>query len=145
MAEKFAKKRFSNFPLLWIAICFAAGIFAARNFPIRVDLLVAICLASAIIAGIFARRGFASVFVAMAFVAAGSTTYSLHQGGVSDNRLKRIYDEQQIASGEPVEIVGTLIGNREAAFDGFFITVNTDRLYYKGSEHIANRRANIRR
>ncbi len=143
MAESISPKRFSNFPLLWLAICFAAGIFAARNFPIRLELLVAICLSSAIAASVFSRRGFASVFVAMAFMAAGSTTYSLHQGGVSADRLKRIYDEQQIASGEPVEIVGTLIGNREAAFDGFFITVNTERLYYKGIERIVSGRLRL--
>jgi competence protein ComEC len=134
MAESISPKRFSNFPLLWLAICFAAGIFAARNFPIRVELLVANCLSSAIVAGVFARSGFASVFVAMAFVAVGSITYLLHEDGISDNRLKRIYDEQQIASGEPVEIVGTLMNNREAASDGFFITVDTEHLNYKGSK-----------
>ncbi|MGB7210702.1 MAG: ComEC/Rec2 family competence protein [Pyrinomonadaceae bacterium] len=143
MAESISPKRFSNFPLLWLAICFAAGAFAAQNFPIRLELLVAICLSSAIAASFFARREFASVFVAMAFMAAGSMTYSLHQGGVSADRLKRIYDEQQIASGEPVEIVGTLVGNREAAFDGFFITLNTERLYYKGSERVVSGRLRL--
>ena len=143
MAESISPRRFSNFPLLWLAMCFAVGIFAARNFPIRLELLVAICLSSAIAASFFARHEFASVFVAMAFMAAGSMTYSLHQGGLSADRLKRIYDEQQIASGEPVEIVGTLIGNREAAFDGFFITVNTERLYYKGSERVVSGRLRL--
>ena len=143
MAENASTPRFSSFPLLWLAICFAAGIFAAENFPIRVEFLAAICLSSAIAAGVFARREFSFAFIAIAFVAAGSTTFLLHQGGTSANRLKRIYDDQQIASGEPIEIVGTLIGNREAAFDGFFITLETESLSYKGSGTNASGRLRI--
>ncbi len=134
MAEHIATKQFSSFPLLWLAVCFAAGIFAARNFIIEVELLAAICLSSGIAAGVFARRKFSLVFVAIAFLSAGSLTYSLHQGGLSGDSLKLVYDDQRIASGEPVEIFGTLIGNRELAFDGFFITVETERLSYKGNE-----------
>ena len=137
MAENPSPPRFSNFPLLWLAICFAAGIFAARNFPIRVEVLVAICLSSAIAAGVFVRREFSFAFVAIAFVAAGSIIYSLHQGGVPANRLKRIYDDQQVASGEPVEVVGRLSRKREAASDGFFITIDVEHLSYKGIEQNA--------
>ncbi len=134
MAENASIPSFSSFPMLWLAIFYAIGIVAGRNYPVSVQFLVVVCLSSAIAAGAFPRKGFSLIFVAIAFVAAGSTTFLLHQGNISDDRIKRIYDEKEIASGEPVEIVGTLIGDPEAAFDGFFITVNNERLNYKGSE-----------
>ena len=134
MAENFEKKRFSSFPLLWLAVFFAAGIVASKTFPIRAEFLIAICVSLAIAAAASIRREISLVFVAIAFLAAGSIAHSLHQGGVSANRLKSIYDEQQIASGEPVEMAGVLVGNPEAAYDGFFITVNVEKLSYKGIE-----------
>lgn len=143
MAESIPPKRFSSFPLLWLAICFALGIFAAKTFPIRVEILLVTCVTSAVAAGLLARREFSFAFVAIAFVAAGSTTFSLHQGGVSADRLKRIYDEQQIASGEPVKIMGTLIGNREAAYDGFFITIETESVSHRGSGSNASGRLRL--
>ena len=132
MAENASTPRFSSLPLLWLAMCFATGIFAVRHIPIRLEILIAVSVAAAIVAGIFVRREFSLAFVAIAFVAVGSATYSLQQSGPAGDRLKQIYDEQQIASGEPVEIEGILIGNSEAAVDGFFITLNTNQLTYKG-------------
>jgi competence protein ComEC len=139
MAENVSTKRFSSFPLVWLAICFALGIFAAKTFPIRIEVLLAVCVTLAVVAGFFARREFSFALIALAFAVAGSLTYSLHQQGVSPNRLKRIYDDQQIVSVEPVEVVGTLV-SREAASEGFFLTIAAERLLYKGMErHVSGR------
>ncbi len=143
MAENFPPNRFSSFPLLWLTIFFAIGIFAAKTYPIRVEILLVTCVTFAAVAGILARREFAFAFVAIVFVTAGSVTYSVQQGGVAADRLKRVYDEQHIASGEPVEIVGTLIGNREAAYDGFFIIIETESVSYRGSGQNASGRLRL--
>ncbi|MEO7672852.1 MAG: ComEC/Rec2 family competence protein, partial [Pyrinomonadaceae bacterium] len=143
MAENVLSSRFSSFPLVWLAIFFAVGIFEARTLPIRVEFLTAICLGCAVAAAFLSRRDISVLLIAVAFVAAGSLNYLLNQDGISANRLKRIYDEQKISSGEPVQIVGTLIGNREAAFDGFFITIQTESLRYKNREQNVSGRVRL--
>ena len=134
MGEKFVKKRFSSFPLLWLAVLFAVGIFASKIFPIRSEILIVICVSLAVAAAVSIRHKVSLVFIAIAFLAAGSITHSIHEGGVSANRVKRVYDEKQIASGEPVEMVGVLVGNPEAAYDGSFITVEVETILHKGIE-----------
>ncbi len=131
MAENVVTKRFSSFPLFWLGICFALGILAAKAFPTKFEILLPICVASAVVAGVFVRRAFSFVLIAIAFAAAGSITFLLHQDNVSGNRIKRIYDDQQIGSGEPVEIVGTLVSREELA-EGFFVTIAAEQLLHKG-------------
>lgn len=140
MTENASPPRLSNFPLLWLAICFAFGILAAGKLSLNVETILAVCLLSGIAAVVFAGRDLSLIFVSLAFLAAGSLIYLGQQGSISENRLRTIYDEQQIGSGEPVEVVGVLVGSQEAAFDGFFLTIETEEIVYKGtSRNISGR------
>ena len=143
MAENALSPRFSSFPLLWLAISFAIGIFASQNLALSPGFLWAICVCAGIIACFLARRQFSLIFVLTAFAAAGSLTYLLHQSSISEHRLKRIYDERQITSGEPVEVVGTVVRGREAAFGGFFLTIEVEQLFYKNASRKASGRLRL--
>lgn len=120
MGSQNSSARFTHYPLLWLAVCFAFGIVVAEYYPSRTGGLIAACGLTAIAAAIFISRNFSLVFLSIAFAAAGSISLQLEKDGVGENRLKRIYDEGRIASGEPVEIEGFALGKPEPAFDGFF-------------------------
>ena len=130
MDENASSPRFTNFPLIWLAICFATGIFIAGILPITIA-IVAFCAGVLIVATAVVRHRYSLIFVSITFLATGALSYLLHQDNLSADRLKRVYDEGQIVSGEPMEIVGTLTGNREATIDGFFMTVEAEQLIYK--------------
>ena len=99
---------FSKFPLLFLAACFARRYrCAAGSFPISLGALLAIAASSAAAAAITIRGRFAVAFVGIAFFAAGSAVYLLHES-LPNDRIKRIYDEGRIASGDPVVLTGTL-------------------------------------
>jgi len=133
MAALSASPRFTHYPLLWLGVCFAAGIFGANYFPSPYAVLVAICTASAIFAAHFINRDFSFVFLSIAFVAAGFLIFQIEKDGVSENRLKRIYDEGRIESGEPVEIEGIVLGKPEPAFNGFFFKIKSELIVYNGA------------
>jgi len=90
-------------------------------------------MASAIFAAHFINRDFSFVFLSIAFVAAGFLIFQIEKDGVSENRLKRIYDEGRIESGEPVEIEGIVLGKPEPAFNGFFFKIKSELIVYNGA------------
>ncbi len=49
-------------------------------------------------------------------------------------RVQRLYDDGTIKSGEPVEVTGVLERAPEAAPDGFYLTLDVEKLRYKDEE-----------
>lgn len=125
---------FSLNPLFWLAICFAFGILAGKYFETNWKIPLILCLLGGILTGIFVKRKFAVVFISLAFLAAGAFCFQLKNQTISPNRLKKIYDEKRINSGEFVEIEGVLRGKFEEAVGGFFIEIEADKLVYKTAE-----------
>ncbi|MCA1639388.1 MAG: ComEC/Rec2 family competence protein, partial [Acidobacteria bacterium] len=50
------------------------------------------------------------------------------------NRLKNLFDQQRIKSGDPIEIEGVLQGAPEIAIGGIFLELKTEKAIYKSSE-----------
>jgi len=124
-------KRFSMFPLLWLAIVFSSGI--ACSYLIDLDWRVALVSASLLIVlALLVRYSSISNFIVVsAFFFAGVFCYQFEIGTIADNRVRRIYDESRIASGTPVEIEGALIGRPEPAYDGAFIKLALDSMSHR--------------
>jgi len=59
---------------------------------------------------------------------------SIENNSVAPNRLKRLYDANQIKSGDPIEIEGVLQGKPELTVGGFFLILKTEKAVYKDSE-----------
>ncbi len=77
----------------------------------------------------------ATVLVLLAFVAAGAFSVEIEKSrNAAPDRIRNIYDSGQIESGTPVEVEGVLTGQPEAAFDGEFLTLRTERLRWKGAD-----------
>ncbi len=83
---------------------------------------------------IFLKQKFSLVFLSIAFAAAGCLVLNVENNSVAPNRLKKLYDETQIKSGDPIEIQGVLQGKPELAVGGFFITLKTESAIYKGAK-----------
>jgi competence protein ComEC len=127
--------RFSIYPMLWLAAAFSVGICAAYFLKPELFILVAVCFATAIVAFAFRGKRPAGVFVLIAFIAAGAICFeSEQQIAGAANRLRIIYDEGRIRSGEPVEIEGILLGRPEPAFDGLILRLNARSIAYKGTD-----------
>lgn len=125
---------FTLYPLFWLAICFALGILSAQVFGINWKYLLAVCLVCGILSVIFLTRKFAFIFLSIAFVAVGGLCLSIENNSVAANRLKTLYDTNQINSGDPIEIEGVLQGKPELAAGGFFIVLKTEKALYKNNE-----------
>ncbi len=127
-------KNFTFYPFLWLAVCFALGILTAKTIGLAWQFYLICAVAFALLAVSFVKRRFAVVFLLVAFTFIGGLCFQIENQTVSPNRIKRIYDEKHIKSGDPVEIEGVLQTEPELAVGGFFLILKTDRAIYKGSE-----------
>ncbi len=129
--EKQNSGDFSLYPLFWLAVCFGLGILAGKYFEIGWKTALFFSFIGGISAALFIRQKFAVLFISIAFIAAGAFCFQVENQSISANRVKKIYDENRIESGEPVEIEGAVRGKFEEAVGGFFIEVKAEKLIYK--------------
>ena len=132
-----AKPALANFtlsPLLWLFVCFASGILTASFLSLDWRIYLAICVAAVILNIIFIKQKFALIYLSMAFIAVGGLFFQVENQPMAENRLKRIYDENLINSGDPIEITGVLQTKPELAAGGFFLVLKTEKAIYKNSE-----------
>ena len=125
---------FTPYPLFWLAVCFALGISAAKFFDFGWQIYFSVCLISAALTFVFLKKSFALVFLSIAFVAVGGLYFCAANQPLSANRLKKLYDERQIESGDPIEIEGVVQGKPELAVGAFFLEIKTERAIYKNAE-----------
>ena len=129
MEDKIPASGSTLYPLLWLAACFAGGIVIANliDFDWRIAVGTGIVFAAG--SALSAKQATALLFISFATV--GAVSYQIEKGGIAENRLKRIYDEGRIASGDPVELEGVLAARPEPTFDGFILRLNADKIFVK--------------
>ena len=135
MNGAYTSKNFSLYPLFWLAVCFALGVLIGKYCA--VGWTVALCL-SVVFGGLtaaFKKQKFAVALVSIAFTAAGMFCFLVKDQTVSSNRIKKIYDESRIKSGEPVEVEGVVKGKLDEAVGGFFVEIQSEKLIYKTRTH----------
>ncbi|MEP6900170.1 MAG: ComEC/Rec2 family competence protein [Actinomycetota bacterium] len=133
---------FFLYPLFLLAVCFAFGILAGKFIETGWQFSLGICLIFAILTASFIKQKIALIFLSLAFIVSGVFCFQIKNQTISANRLKKIYDENLIKSGEPVEIEGVLRGKPELAVGGFFLELTSEKLIYKNAEQ--NVSGNIR-
>ncbi|MFZ1699888.1 MAG: ComEC/Rec2 family competence protein [Pyrinomonadaceae bacterium] len=126
--------QFSRNPVLWLAVCFASGIVVGKYAAFDIRLPVAVCVVSALLALAFHSRAGSTVFIFVAFAAAGSLFYQMDANAIRADRLKLLYDNATFASGSAVEIEGILHGSPEATTEGEIITLEANAVRYRGSD-----------
>ena len=122
---------FTLYPLLWLAICFALGIILSNFLPITWKVYLFFCAFFSLLAAIFVKKQIALILIFAAIFASGGICFEIQKISVAENRLKILYDSNQINSGDPIEIEGTLDSEPETAIGGFFIEIETEKAIYK--------------
>ena len=122
---------FTLYPLLRLAVCFALGILAAQFSAIDWRVFLAVCLVFAIFALVFLKQKINLILLSIAFAAAGALYFQIEKQSVAPTRLKRLYDENRIKSGDPVEIEGVVQNEPQLAVGGFFLELKTEKATYK--------------
>ena len=126
---------FAVYPLFWLAICFAAGIAAARFFLFSWHISFIVCLVCAVLTVIFLERKFVFVCLAAAFFFGGALCLQTEiEQTNAPNRLRNLYASEQIVSGDPIEIIGVLRGEPDLSANGFSLEIAAENAIYKNSE-----------
>lgn len=141
--ERDGRASFSRYPMLIVAVCFAAGIVIAKYAGVNARAAAAMCAASAAAALVFRSRSIATAFVAVAFAAAGMLASYTEQASVRSDRIKALYDSGAIASNSVVELEGALASRPEPSFEGEFLTLRAESLRYRGDERAVSGNARI--
>ncbi|MBC7898707.1 MAG: ComEC/Rec2 family competence protein [Saprospiraceae bacterium] len=131
------------YPMLWLAACFAGGIVIAEFLEFDWRAAAGLGFVFAIAAALAANRKASFALLFASFVAAGAVSFQIEKNGVADNRLRRIYDEGRIESGEPVEIEGILAGKPELTFDGYILELDAEKLTRNGVEQTVSGRLRL--
>jgi competence protein ComEC len=135
------RSSFNSHPLALLAACFAAGILSARfvSPPLFLSLLLS-ALATLVTLVAFKRRrpALATLLILLAFASVGAAFAGVARRGVGGGeRVRRLYEEGSVASGEPVEITGVVERAPEFAPDGFYLALGVERLRARGEERAA--------
>lgn len=123
---------FNLHPLATLAAVFAAGVFCSRAYthaPCLPLICGAVCLAAALVALVSRRLSAATLFVLAAFFCAGLSLALIEQQRVgSAARLRKLYEEGRLASGQPLELTGVLARAPEVAPDGLYLALRVERV-----------------
>lgn len=138
MSETADRPRFNRLPMLWLAMFFAAGILTTQFVQIDITAALTIAAVAAMLAVLSPNRNYSTVFILIAFAAAGALTARAEKISVADDRVKVIYDSGTIASGEPVELEGVMRGGAEPAVGGEFLELRAVAITYRGIERKAS-------
>lgn len=108
---------------------FASGVALSKYAEVGIASISA-SVVLILISAISFRR--ASAFILpLIFLPLGAACFYIQTHTLPEDRIRRIYDEGRIASGEPVEVEGILLGMPESAFGGLFLTVQADSISFK--------------
>ncbi|MEO7659310.1 MAG: DUF4131 domain-containing protein, partial [Pyrinomonadaceae bacterium] len=125
---------FNRFPMLWLAAAFVSGIIAAQGFEPGPGAILTLGAIFGVSAFVFRDRWVATIFVLFAFAVAGLFSGNVESKSVSPNRLKILYDNGTVRSGDPVEVEGVLTRRPEPSVDSVNLSLRADNLVYRGRE-----------
>lgn len=128
---KKSSRNFSRYPLLWLSIAFAFGIFIAKDSSLDPIIFIAIILVSGILAFLLSNL-YRSIFVLAAFIAVGAFYFHVEKASKPEDALKHLYDSKVLESGDPIEVRGTVEGKPEVSVGGFSIILRANEFLYKG-------------
>lgn len=129
------KSNFSLYPFLWILLPFAFGVFLETYIGLGI-LFWLIAVSVLLLASVYSwfKRGFLlHLFLILGFICAGAFYLCVEQESIAENRVRRLYDEGRLNSGDPVEVFGTLI-RQELTPGGIFFIIQTEHLVFRGKK-----------
>lgn len=134
MERQVALPNFTLYPLVWLSVCFAAGITAGKYSGIDWKIYLIASLIFGCVTAVFLKRRPAIIFLSISFVSLGAFTFQSREAHPEPNRLRSAFENGRIKTGDPVEIEGVLLGKPEVAQTGYYLQVRAGKAFYKGAE-----------
>jgi len=138
MTREDSSANFSLYPFFWLAVSFACGSLAGKYLDVDWRIAFIAALLGGILTAIFIKKKKSSVILLLSFFAVGAFCLQIEKQTVPANRIKKIYDENRIESGDPIEIEGVIRGKFEEAVGGFFAELQTEKLIYKNKTSVVS-------
>ncbi|MBK8466584.1 MAG: ComEC/Rec2 family competence protein [Chloracidobacterium sp.] len=136
MPEDRPRQNFNRHPMLLLAANFALGILIGNFVPLTETSLPALLVvALAALAFTFHKYNFSTICIALAFVATGFVSFQYEvKRNSSPTRIRVLYDNAMIRSGDPVEVEGVLLGRPEPSIDGVFLNLRAEKVTHHSKE-----------
>ena len=139
------KAPFAESPLLTLAVMTSAGIALAHYSPSQSKALFTIALGAGITLTLGAitllnrsKTTLVAGFLVAAFLCAGSVLSYIETRPAVANRISRMYEAGLFTYGDPVELTGVISGQPEPAPDSFYLTLQVEKISFKGTERDAS-------
>jgi len=136
------RSAFSRAPLFILSVASAVGLLCARILTNNARTVFVVCGGLSAILGIFSilllsgrRTTAAAACVVAAFVASGIALRLVDAHTRAQDRLSQFYEQGMIASGDPVELTGTIDGPPERAPDRIFLRLRSHTIRFQQREH----------
>ncbi len=133
MPEDRKSPHFNRNPMLWLGMAFALGILIA-SFVTSVTVVTVTLAVTTVTAFVFRSKAVSTWLILIAFGFAGMASAIAEKQSVSPDRLKILYDNATLISGEPVEVEGVLLGRPEASVDGALLNLAVDQIKQHNSQ-----------
>lgn len=143
MDEASRQESFAAHPLALLAACLASGIAVAHLLKLPLKITVAsVIILTVITVMLLMRRQFgaATLSIALAFFCAGALLRTVESASVRADSIEKLFETHAISSGEPAELTGALIAAPEPAPEGFYITLDVERVRIGEDERVASGR-----
>ncbi|MBX3243384.1 MAG: ComEC/Rec2 family competence protein [Acidobacteria bacterium] len=134
---------FTTHPLVWLFSAFAAGIVIGKYTDFSLWPWTVGCGTFALFAFVFRSRTAGTFFLLAAFLFMGTLRSEIESASIADNRLRSIYDNGHIASGQTVGIKGNVAGASEPAFAGRFVIVDAAEIEQAGDARKVSGRVRV--
>jgi competence protein ComEC len=123
---------FSHYPLLQLALAFAAGILFAHNFNFKTNFYLqstAVCSVVAIVSFALRRGTISGHSLLLAFAFAGGCLLELETTAPPQGGVKQLLERKVISEEQSVILTGTLNGPVEYARDRLYMVVNVEEIF----------------
>lgn len=129
MPEDRRLPKFNRNPMLWLGLVFALGILVASVVTaLTVETVTLAVISVAATACVFRSKAVSTWLILIAFCFTGMLAAIAEKQSVSPDRLKILYDDGTLISGEPVEVEGVLLGQPESSVDGALLNLLVDHI-----------------
>lgn len=134
---------FVSCPLTLLAACLASGVAIACFFklPLQITLMAAIILVALTVTLLLMRKlGAATTALFLAFFCIGAALLNVERKALRADSIEKLFETHAISTGDPVELTGALVATPEPAPEGFYITLNLERVRIGEDERVASGR-----
>ncbi len=137
MPEDRKRPNFNRYPMLWLAASFALGILLANSVSLAETMWpVVFATVFATLALLGRKHGISTLFITLAFALSGVVSFQCEvKRNNAPDRLKVLYDNGTIRSGDAVEIEGVLTGRPEPSVGSVLLNLRSQKIAYRGSEY----------